>query len=539
MDGFLRVDNQNLPSSPSNSFLADEVASICPLITPSPPTNDLINPPPEPTEPNFEIGKQLANKLQQVQDEDKAADSASSSSSAIAEPACTQLLNHRNVYHHISQKNEDTETQETNGKTQVLQLTFKNPPDDYFFMTWNWPLIRKVSLYTFLSCLVAMVAIVIAMIYSLPKTCNPPTQWYQGNLMYEIFPASFYTENGMEGDFKGLSKKADYIQQLGVRTVRLNSIFHSPHYPTDFENVTSLVDIAPGLGNLTDFQKMTKYFQGRNISIVLDLPLYPFIKKLPVGNSGQNNSQNYLVLNEQGKVVDPVEQALAHWVANHVEGFYLKGLEHFVEDPELPHAMRRWKKILGPDRIFIVHEKVINTVPKNILKIVLNNIDLVDVKLEIEKGVEHVKDQISLLENGTLFTERGAPWVHWSLGNVNSNRLANILPFGNATLGATLLQMMLPGTPSIFYGDEIGLQEIIDPDGERQDLKHLHHLGMMEWKDQKPSNLKVLPWIYGEKGSPIFDQIEIIKKMTAIRKESPAIYMNSVYKEGEFNLFRW
>lgn len=42
-------------------------------------------------------------------DEDKA-DSASSSSSALAEPACAQLLNHRNVYHHMV-KDEDTEVQ--------------------------------------------------------------------------------------------------------------------------------------------------------------------------------------------------------------------------------------------------------------------------------------------------------------------------------------------------------------------------------------------------------------------------------------------
>lgn len=42
-------------------------------------------------------------------DNDKA-DSASSGSSVLAEPACTQLLNHRNVYHHIT-KNEEIEVQ--------------------------------------------------------------------------------------------------------------------------------------------------------------------------------------------------------------------------------------------------------------------------------------------------------------------------------------------------------------------------------------------------------------------------------------------
>lgn len=135
MDGeLLRVDtaSSTLPLSPSGSFLADDAASTCPLLTPSPPTNDLINPQQEPEEsPKFTIGDELASKLQQVkgevewklfytnlshlhvfffQDKDKEeGDSASSSSSALAEPVCSQLLNHR-LYHHIV-KDEDISTQ--------------------------------------------------------------------------------------------------------------------------------------------------------------------------------------------------------------------------------------------------------------------------------------------------------------------------------------------------------------------------------------------------------------------------------------------
>lgn len=69
MEGFLRVDNpSNLPISPSNSFIADEVASICPLITPSPPTNALIDPLSEELpSPSFAIGDELTTKLKKVQ----------------------------------------------------------------------------------------------------------------------------------------------------------------------------------------------------------------------------------------------------------------------------------------------------------------------------------------------------------------------------------------------------------------------------------------------------------------------------------------
>lgn len=67
MDGFLRVESPtNLPISSSSSYIADEVASICPLITPSPPTNALVDPlSEEPTSPTFEADE-LSTKLHHV-----------------------------------------------------------------------------------------------------------------------------------------------------------------------------------------------------------------------------------------------------------------------------------------------------------------------------------------------------------------------------------------------------------------------------------------------------------------------------------------
>nr|CAH7722290.1 unnamed protein product [Callosobruchus chinensis] len=532
MESFLRVNQQTLPASPTNSFIADEVASICPLITPSPPTNALINPEPEQSESNFVIGEELAAKLKEVQDHDKA-DSASSSSSA--EPACTQLLNHRNNYHHIT-KTEETEIQEANGKTQPLQLTFRNPPDNYFFMSWNWPLIRKISMWTLLAGLAAMVALVIAMISALPKTCNPPTQWYQGNLFYEIFPASFYSgSQQMEGDFKGISTKSDYLVKLGVRAVRLNSIFDSLHYPKDFDNVTSLTEIAKGLGDLKDFKNMASHLKSKNISLVLDLPVYPYVKRLSnkkvrvLKNETDIGPHEFLRTPREDDL-DAIEDAILHWTTNGVDGFYLKGLEYMTNDPNLAGSLRRWKKILGQDRIIIVNEALLRNCPQSIINIVLNNVDLIDVNLDLSNGATAVSKQIFSLQNGTLFSKPGMPWIHWSIGNVYTRRLANILPYANGTLGATLLQLMLPGTPSIFYGDEIGLQEISDTDGERQDIKHLHQLTMMPWPNHK---LNVLPWIYGGVATNYnFGQTEAISKMMALRVESPSVYMNAVYKEG-------
>lgn len=70
MESFLRVDSSAENSSPCSSFNVDnaDASSICPLITPSPPTNALVDSLPEPTDgvSNFQIGEELVEKLQKV-----------------------------------------------------------------------------------------------------------------------------------------------------------------------------------------------------------------------------------------------------------------------------------------------------------------------------------------------------------------------------------------------------------------------------------------------------------------------------------------
>lgn len=70
MDVFLRAGGiqGNIPASPTSPYLTDDAASTCNLINPSPPTNALVNPiPPEQDEePLYNIGEELATKLQKV-----------------------------------------------------------------------------------------------------------------------------------------------------------------------------------------------------------------------------------------------------------------------------------------------------------------------------------------------------------------------------------------------------------------------------------------------------------------------------------------
>jgi hypothetical protein len=98
---------------------------------------------------------------------------------------------------------------------------------------------------------------------------------------------------------------------------------------------------------------------------------------------------------------------------------------------------------------------------------ILNSMDLIDVSLDIVTNrTEGLKTQVDKVVERLLFKKPDHPWIHWNIGNIDTRRLASQLPSGNATLAAVLFEIMLPGTPSIFYGDEIGLEVIKDPEGE-------------------------------------------------------------------------
>lgn len=75
------------------------------------------------------------------------------------------------------------------------------------------------------------------------------------------------------------------------------------------------------------------------------------------------------------------------------------------------------------------------------------------------------------------------------------NRVANGSG-ANVSLAGLLMELMLPGTPSIFYGDEISMEHSSDPTKEHEETKHMHHAPTMSFNDQyKFTGPRTLPWL--------------------------------------------
>jgi glycosidase len=307
------------------------------------------------------------------------------------------------------------------------------------------------------------------------------------------------------GDLRGLGKQAFYFTSLGVQVVRLNSIFQAEHYPEHYDQVQNLTEISSVLGTMKDFNFAVNMLHRQNISIVLDLPLSPFIKHLSMSeeteaktdaaekksqlvlmySATENETEHPLNVDASNrlKTVEPhsdnmITSAIGYWLENGVDGIYLKGLEYLVHEPEFESLIREWRKVtksfnkgLDHEKILMCSMDVINALDpgddSRKIDIVLNNMDLIDVRLDIvSNGTQGLKNQVDKLIKGVQFSKPGSPWIQWSMGNIDSKRLTSQLPTANASLAAVLFGMMLPGTPSIFYGDEIGLEELKDIERE-------------------------------------------------------------------------
>lgn len=362
--------------------------------------------------------------------------------------------------------------------------------------------------------------------------------WYKGAVFYEIFPASFQdANNDGVGDLNGLTHRLDYIQDLGVSSIRINSIFPTEHYPDNFQNVSSLLDIDKSLGGTKEMRILVGAVHARNMTLVLDLPIFPFLTQLGEAEGRWNSSTDdyvgedaVLASRSKRNAENVVTHAMKLWLSLGVDGFYVKGLENFQDDPNLLANLFDWQQLLGNERVLIVSDKLLVGLDEGTQMEILKSVDLVDVFIDFRLGSKEVANRINATIYGALSPGSENAQAHWSLGGVSERRLASQMA-PESMLAATMMSLLLPGSTNIFYGDEIGLQESHDPEGDHADTKHLHHLSTMAWKsDRKFTDRNHLPWV-PTSATQHFEYIEQITDLIQLRKRSPTIYQNGVCKK--------
>jgi alpha-glucosidase len=96
-------------------------------------------------------------------------------------------------------------------------------------------------------------------------------RWVEGAVVYQIYPRSFYDSNGDGiGDIPGVTKKLDYLEDLGVNAVWLSPFYPSPNADFGYD-VADYCDVDPIFGTLADFDKMVTGAHKRGIKVMVDL----------------------------------------------------------------------------------------------------------------------------------------------------------------------------------------------------------------------------------------------------------------------------
>ena len=97
--------------------------------------------------------------------------------------------------------------------------------------------------------------------------------WYKIAIIYELHVRSFFDGNGDGiGDFQGLLRRLDHIQDLGVTCLWLLPFFASP-LRDDGYDVADFRQIHPDYGTLKGFQTFLAAAHDRGMQVVIELTL--------------------------------------------------------------------------------------------------------------------------------------------------------------------------------------------------------------------------------------------------------------------------
>lgn len=94
---------------------------------------------------------------------------------------------------------------------------------------------------------------------------------FKDKVVYQIYPKSFYDSNGDGvGDLRGIIKKLDYLEELGVDYLWLTPVFVSPQNDNGYD-VADYRSIDSRFGTMEDLQELIAESGKRGMGIMLDM----------------------------------------------------------------------------------------------------------------------------------------------------------------------------------------------------------------------------------------------------------------------------
>src|SRR4051794_20227227 len=109
--------------------------------------------------------------------------------------------------------------------------------------------------------------------------------WWKHAVFYEIYPRSFKDTNADGvGDLNGITRKLDYLADLGIDALWITPFFPSPQVDFGYD-VSDYEAVDPQFGTLADFDRLISEAHKRNIKIICDFVInhtsdqHPYFKE--------------------------------------------------------------------------------------------------------------------------------------------------------------------------------------------------------------------------------------------------------------------
>ncbi len=397
--------------------------------------------------------------------------------------------------------------------------------------------------------------------------------WFREVVLYQIAPRSFYDSNGDGvGDLAGVTQQLDYLRGLGVTALWLTPVFSATSYHG--YDVTDHFSIASDLGTQEDLVALVNEAHTRQMRVILSLvagrtsnkhPFFLDAYRKPdsfysdwyVWENAAHSAYKYAstdsgspVLNMDNPVVQRYILEMArYWMDLDNDGDLTDGIDGFFDDaPYASHefwaALRTEVKAAYPD--FVLVGSASEKEPDRLAAYYENQFDaLLDFPLYsvLAGNPDKVGDGVlngqgvpaavigQLSRQAQLFPP--SYQIVRFASDDRTNRIASKVKgdLVRAKQAAALL-LTLPGTPLIYYGEEIGMKGSLgagtDAGKYRQEPMDWHTAetgpGMAIWFKPKNRNNRADDGVSVEEQTGQPDSLlEAYRTMIVMRREHPAL----------------
>ncbi|WP_213814208.1 alpha-amylase family protein [Glaciihabitans sp. dw_435] len=308
-------------------------------------------------------------------------------------------------------------------------------------------------------------------------------EWTEHVMWWHVYPLGFVGADTTGQDrtpthrLAGLEGWLDYLLRLGVNGLALGPIFESGTHGYD---TTDYFRIDARLGDTTDFEHLIAEAHARGIRVLLDgvfnhvgrdfAPLRAaladadapdnalFVRDASGRLANFEGHDALVALNHDNPaVVDYVVSVMNHWLERGADGWRL--------DAAYSVPVGFWARVLPrvreshPD-VYIVGEVLHGDYPGIVASSTMDSATQYELWQAIWHGIAEANffEIDWALQRHTEFLETFVPYTF--VGNHDVTRIASQIADERHRAHALVLLFTLGGTPSVYYGDELGMTGI-------------------------------------------------------------------------------